>query len=76
MGAKGRLLACSHSHTEEHIMIASMDKWDISSKVHLALRDNGHNFIAGLRVSDFDCLAHTLQLVVNDGVLALRSTAV
>ena len=53
-----------------------MDKWQISTKLHLVLRDNGHNLVAGLGeagISNFGCLAHTLQLVVKDGVLARRS---
>ena len=42
----------------------------------MVLRDNGRNFVVGLRetgISNFGCLAHTLQLVVKDGVLAQRS---
>ena len=67
------------SHTGEHIknvMLACIDKWKIGSKLHLVLRDNGSNFIAGLRLAgipNFGCLAHTLQLVVKDAVLAQRS---
>jgi len=37
------------------------------------VRDNASNFVAGLRDGDIpniSCLAHTLQLVIEDGVLA------
>ena len=54
-------------------MLACIDKWKIGSKLHLVLRDNGSNFIAGLRLANFGCLAHTLQLVVKDAVLAQKS---
>ena len=50
-----------------------LEKWDLSSKVHVIVRDNGTNFVAGLRdagLPSIPCLAHTLQLVVKDGCLA------
>ena len=37
------------------------------------VRDNGANFVAGLRnatLPNIPCLTHTLQLVIDDGVLA------
>jgi len=39
-------------HTGEHIgsmMSRCLEKWDLSSKVHVIVRDNGTNFVAGLR---------------------------
>jgi len=39
----------------------------------MVVRDNGANFVAGLRnanLPNIPCLAHTLQLVIDDGVLA------
>ena len=45
----------------------------LTDKLHVVVRDNGSNFVAGLRDADipsFGCLAHTLQLVVKDGYLA------
>ena len=47
-----------------------MEQWHIREKVHLVLRDNGSNFVAGILA--FGCFAHTLQLVVHDAVLAQR----
>ena len=63
-------------HTAEHIA-AMINKcfhtWSVTSKVHVVVRDNGNNFVAGLRdagIPNIPCLAHTLQLVVKDGCLA------
>ena len=59
-------------HTGEHIanMINKcLESWDLSSKVHVIVRDNGSNFVAGLRdagLPSISCLAHTFQLVVKD----------
>ena len=41
--------------------------------MHVVVRDNGANFVAGLRdvgIPNILCLAHTLQLVVKDGCLS------
>ena len=63
-------------HTGEHIgnmMNKCLEEWDVSGKVHVIVRDNGSNFVAGLRdagLPSIPCLAHTLQLVVKDGCLA------
>ena len=63
-------------HTGEHIA-AMINKyfhsWSVTSKVHVVVRDNESNFVAGLRdagIPNIPCLAHTLQLVVKDGCLA------
>ena len=61
-------------HTGEHIA-AMINKcfhsWSVTSKVHVVVRDNGSNFVAGLRdagIPNIPCLAHTL--VVKNGCLA------
>lgn len=65
-------------HTGEHIkniVTGCVEKWQLAGKLHLVLRDNGRNFVAGLRdaeIPNVGCLAHTLQLVVKEGVLAQR----
>ena len=63
-------------HTGEHIgaMINKcLQCWSLADKIHVIVRDNGSNFVAGLRdagIPNIPCLAHTLQLVVKDGCLA------
>ena len=53
-------------HTGEHIanmMNTCLESWDLSSEIHVIVRDNGSNFVAGLRDADLfsiPCLAHTL----------------
>ena len=50
-----------------------LHSWSLTGKVHVVVRDNGANFVAGLRgagIPNIPCLAHTLQLVVKDGCLA------
>ena len=47
--------------------------WSVTSKVYVIVRDNGSNFVAGLRdagIPNISCLAHTLQYAVKDGCLA------
>ena len=67
--------AMSGSHTGEYIsnmFISMLKHWDIShDRVVLVLRDSGANMVKGLRltdVPDLSCSAHTIQLVVNDGI--------
>ena len=63
------------SHTGDNIasMINScIRSWGLTEKLTCVIRDNAANFVAGLRDADipnFGSLAHTLQLVINDGVL-------
>ena len=61
---------------QSHLMVATriasmitncLQAWGIAEKLHVAVHDNGSNFIAGLRDGNIPCLAHTLQLVVKDG---------
>lgn len=65
------------SHTGEKICehIESMiNYWKISKEqIHLVLTDNANNMKKALRdanLSGFGCFAHSLQLVVNDGVIS------
>ena len=64
------------SHTGENIanLIAScLQSWKIEDKLVCIVRDNGSNFVAGLQdacLPNISCLAHTLQLVIDDGVFA------
>ena len=51
--------------------------WDIShDQVHVILRDNGSNFVRAMKdacLPSLGCFAHTLQLVVHEGVLSQRA---
>ena len=66
----------SGSHTGESIakLIAScLQSWKMESKLVCIVRDNGSNFGAALRdagLPNISCLAHALQLVIDDGVFA------
>uniref|UniRef100_UPI00358FB429 uncharacterized protein n=2 Tax=Myxine glutinosa TaxID=7769 RepID=UPI00358FB429 len=68
------------SHTGDYIseqFIGMLNQWDISrERVVLVLRDTGANLVKGMRLSEmpgFSCSAHTLQLVVNDGITNQRA---
>ena len=54
-------------------MQTALDEFDIKKEsVHLAVRDNASNMVAGLREADIPnvgCLAHTLELVVKEAIL-------
>ncbi|CAI5678562.1 zinc finger BED domain-containing protein 4-like [Oreochromis niloticus] len=67
------------SHTGESIAAAMeemLNAWEIpKNKVHVVLRDNASNIkkaMDRLGVASLGCFAHTLQLVVNEGLLAQR----
>ena len=51
--------------------------WDIfNDQVHVILRDNGSNMVRAMKdacLPSLGCFAHTLQLVVHDGVLSQRA---
>ena len=76
--------ACLHAqpfnerHTGENIattFTTCMNEWHVSDKVHLVVRDGGSNFVAGFRnagIPAVSCFAHSLQLVVKDGILAQK----
>ncbi|KAM9788033.1 zinc finger BED domain-containing protein 4 [Syngnathus typhle] len=58
---------------------AMLDKWNIPlNKVHVILRDNARNMKKAMEkmgVCSLGCFAHTLQLVVNEGLLSQRSVS-
>ncbi|XP_063227428.1 zinc finger BED domain-containing protein 4-like [Bacillus rossius redtenbacheri] len=64
------------SHTADNIcsfITEVLADWQLSEKVVAILRDNGRNITAGLEQSAFvhvACIAHTLQLVLKDGLLS------
>ena len=67
----------SHSGAAICQMIETMiDSWKISKEgIHLVLTDNASNMKKALRDCDlhgYGCFAHSLQLVVHDGVLSQR----
>ena len=65
-------------HTGDNIATMYSDcvcEWKIESKIVCALRDGGSNFVAGFNrsgVPSITCLAHSLQRVILDGVLAQK----
>ena len=65
----------NEQHTGEHIvtmLINCLQSWNLSEKLHIVVRDNNSNFVAGLRdygIPNISCLAYTLQLIVKDGCL-------
>ena len=71
--------AMSGSHTAQYIgdtFMEMLEFWGIEKeRVLLVLRDSGANMIKGMRLidlPDWSCCAHTLQLVVNDGLGSQR----
>ncbi len=68
----------NESHTGSNIasvINSCLQSWKLTDKLTCIIRDNAANYVAGLRDADipnFGCLAHTLQLVINDGVLVQR----
>ena len=68
------------SHTAAYIcekLKNSLSTWNIKDhQVHLFVRDNASNMIRAMSdagFTDLGCFAHTLQLVVHDGVLSQRA---
>ncbi|XP_042610882.1 zinc finger BED domain-containing protein 4-like [Cyprinus carpio] len=73
---------CSGSHTAAAIAFAfesMFGKWKIErERVHVVLHDNARNMAKAMMefgVTCLPCMAHSLQLAVNDGVLSQRSVA-
>ena len=71
--------ALEESHTGSYICTKFNDMlsaWKISKEnVHVVLRDNASNMGRAMKdadLSSYGCFAHSLQLVVNDGVLSQR----
>lgn len=46
-----------------------IQSWGLTEELTCVIQDNAANFVTGLKDANLDCLAHTLQLVMNDGVL-------
>ena len=68
------------SHTGAYIaqkIKEILESWLISTdQVHVFLRNNGSNMVKAMKdakLPDLGCFAHTLQLVVHDGVLSQRA---
>lgn len=67
------------SHTAENlggVVKETLSKWGLMNKVHVCLRDNGKNIVAGLRnnkIPSIACFAHTLQLCVKRGLGSQRA---
>ena len=70
----------SERHTGEYIAVKitkMLEEWKITlSLVHVVIRDNGSNMVKAMteaNLPSFGCVAHSLQLVENDGVLSQRA---
>ena len=67
------------SHTGANIsaaILSRIQEWDIEEKIVCILRDNAANMVSGLNIANITslpCLAHTLQLIIKDGVLLQQS---
>ena len=63
-------------HTGANISAAILSRvqtWEIEEKVVCVVRDNAANMVSGLctaNVASLPCLAHSLQLIIKDGVLS------
>ena len=66
----------SERHTGEYIAMKINKMLKIAlSQVHVVIRDNGSNMVKAMteaNLPSFGCFAHSLQLVVNDGILCQR----
>ena len=61
----------SHSYQGGLLCQAMLENW--KSRIHIVVADNAGNIKKALREDHFEaqgCFAHTLQLVVNDGLLS------
>lgn len=75
------LLDCCHfpdQHTAENLrnqLLNTLQEWNISEKVHTAVTDNARNITAAIKLTGWThlpCLAHTLNLVVQDGIKLIQ----
>ena len=64
-------------HTGEYIvmqLLKMLESWKVDpSKVHVIIRDNASNMVKTIEkasLPSFGCFAHSLQLVVHDGLLS------
>ena len=74
-----QVMPLEESHTGEYMAgkyLEMLAEWEIKhDQVHLVLRDNAANMAKAMRdasLPSLGCFAHTLQLVVHDGVLSQR----
>nr|XP_039247688.1 zinc finger BED domain-containing protein 4-like [Styela clava] len=72
--------AMQGSHTGEYIAETfdeMLNDWGIQKdRVFLVLRDGGANIVKGMRLAEVDhlsCFAHSLQLVINNGIDSQRA---
>ena len=79
MSAVLHVMALEDSHTGMYIAEKFNDMlsdWSITKEnVHLVLRDNASNMERAMKdagIGSYGCFAHSLQLVVHDGVLSQR----
>lgn len=62
------------THTGDNIskfLHDAFEEWNVSDKVYVIVRDNGRNFVSAMEKGKFEhipCLAHSLQLIIKDGV--------
>ena len=70
----------TEAHTGEYIaaqVLTMLNKWDIAlERVHLVITDNASNMAKAMRdasLPHFGCFAHSLQLVIHDGLLSQRA---
>lgn len=68
------------SHTGSYIQetfLKMLEDWDIApERVVLVLRDGGANMVKGMTLAELphvSCTAHTLQLIINDGLSSQRA---
>ena len=72
--------ALEMAHTGEYIaerISFMLESWNISQEcVHLVISDNASNMVKAMKeasLAHFGCFAHSLQLVVKDGLLSQRA---
>ena len=72
------MLSCwrfDESHIADNIcanILSHIQSWEIEEKIVSVVRDNAANSIAGMRLANIQslsCLAHSLQLIIKDGLL-------
>ena len=69
----------SGSHTASNIattILALIDNWQLTDRIHVILRDNAKNMTKGMQeagLPSMGCVAHTLQLSVKRGLASQRS---
>ena len=59
-------------------ILSRLQEWEIEEKVVCVLRGNTSNMVSGLNIANITslpCLAHTLQLIIKDGVLLQPAVA-